>query len=246
MRHFTKFFLALSLLTLCATAHAQVSPVPPGIHVSPAVWAECERGIDISRCASTIKPQPCPAGEHWSLKGTGKAHCVLTTTPCPAGGYQTEDFFGNLSCRPAGSLSTASATPLPRIPPPPPPPPTTPPTLYYNHTIQISGYCSQGGCTINFQRSVEAIVTAGGSQTAALNADLQAVMQAMTIACPRQGTRGGAAGWVYGPQDVTIGNVIAQCETDPEPGVVIPGQSGPYGHPGRSTMWIIDINGIPK
>ena len=112
------FFLTLAALTLCASARAQV---PPGIHVTPAVWAECQKGIDIGRCASTIKPQPCPTGQHWSLKGTGYAHCVLTTTPCPAGGYQTEDFYGNLSCQAAGSLSTSPKTPLKR------PVPTTPP-----------------------------------------------------------------------------------------------------------------------
>jgi len=51
-------------------------------------------------CASIPNAAGCPIGEHWTLLGTGTAHCVLDDPTCGVGTALTHDSKGNPSCTP--------------------------------------------------------------------------------------------------------------------------------------------------
>lgn len=58
----------------------------------------CAKGIGLDACAPKPLPRGCQAGYHWSLAGTGIAHCVADDPACGAGTELTHDFYGNPSC----------------------------------------------------------------------------------------------------------------------------------------------------
>lgn len=49
-------------------------------------------------CAIAPVAQSCPTGSHWSLLGSGIAHCVLDDPTCPWGTSLVHDSMGNPSC----------------------------------------------------------------------------------------------------------------------------------------------------
>lgn len=62
---------------------------------SSAVFkSDCAAGLALDSCVTPVTPPGCPAGSHWTLIGSGIAHCVLNDPPCP-GGTVNHDFLGN-------------------------------------------------------------------------------------------------------------------------------------------------------
>jgi len=92
----TLAFLLCGVLQWGQEANAQSSPGQQPI--SSQSEANCTTAID--RCMPPPKPKPCPPGSHWSLAGTGIAHCVLDTPTCPPGTELKFDGLGNPSCVP--------------------------------------------------------------------------------------------------------------------------------------------------
>jgi hypothetical protein len=56
----------------------------------------CTTALD--RCAPVPTPQACPAGQKWSLAGSGIAHCVNADPTCTGNTELYHDFMGNPSC----------------------------------------------------------------------------------------------------------------------------------------------------
>ena len=88
MKRFLIFFSCLFFFSLCAAADQPLT--------SSESEARCNTAID--RCAPPPKPAPCPAGKHWTLFGTGIAHCVADDPVCPSGSSIVRDALGNPSC----------------------------------------------------------------------------------------------------------------------------------------------------
>lgn len=50
-------------------------------------------------CAALPNVMACPTGMHWTLAGSGVAHCVQDDPTCPWGTSLTHDVLGNPSCK---------------------------------------------------------------------------------------------------------------------------------------------------
>jgi hypothetical protein len=62
--------------------------------------ADCAAGIAIDSCTPVPTPKGCPGGQHWTLLGSGVAHCVLDSISCGYGLSMTYDRMGNPTCSP--------------------------------------------------------------------------------------------------------------------------------------------------
>lgn len=121
MRHFL-YSAAVSLILLfSASVSAQVDFVQRAndTRTPQQFQADCAAGVALETCAPMITPHSCPPGEHWSLAGTGIAHCVADDPVCGPGTTLTHDALGNPSCTPnpvVNSPSPPAPTPAPAAP----------------------------------------------------------------------------------------------------------------------------------
>jgi len=85
---------------------------PAGDTRSPAKFqADCAAGIAADSCMGAPKPPGCPAGKHWSVQGSGIAHCVGDDYVCTGGTELTHDAMGNPYCvAPVVTRETTSRT----------------------------------------------------------------------------------------------------------------------------------------
>jgi hypothetical protein len=87
-----KYLLAIALcftgLVQAAQGVGNLAPIQPELN--------CLTGIE--RCIAKPKPLPCPVGKHWSLAGSGLAHCVALDPVCTSGTGLQHDALGNPSC----------------------------------------------------------------------------------------------------------------------------------------------------
>lgn len=104
-RNIVKKLLATLLLFVSilggAVAHAQGSLLRPGdVRTAAQVLRDCAAGIATDSCSNGPAPHACPVGQHWSLAGTGLAHCVAVDPVCSTSPMTilTHDALGNPSC----------------------------------------------------------------------------------------------------------------------------------------------------
>lgn len=70
-------------------------PVPPA---PLAVNTVSKCVVTPDACAALPSAMACPPGTHWTLAGSGVAHCVQDDPVCPWGTSLTHDTLGNPSC----------------------------------------------------------------------------------------------------------------------------------------------------
>ena len=54
--------------------------------------------VNPGACQSAPVPSTCLPAHHWTLMGSGIAHCVADDPVCPGGTELTHDWLGNPSC----------------------------------------------------------------------------------------------------------------------------------------------------
>jgi hypothetical protein len=75
------------------TSNCTAAPPPPGTVNNSS---RCKLTPDA--CAIAPVAQNCPSGSHWTLLGSGIAHCVQDDPVCPWGTSLKHDSMGNPSC----------------------------------------------------------------------------------------------------------------------------------------------------
>lgn len=94
------FLCLLSLFGAVAISdvHAQVFVQQPGdARYLEAFQRDCAAGIALDTCRNRPLPLGCAVGKHWSLAGSGLAHCVAVDPIC-VGTILSHDALGNPSC----------------------------------------------------------------------------------------------------------------------------------------------------
>jgi hypothetical protein len=102
--------------------------------------ADCAAGIAVDSCVAAPTPKGCPTGTHWSLEGSGIAHCVLDALTCESGTVLVHDTFGNPSC----TVVTAPVAPVVIEPTPTPTPEPAPTTCVPQKFIVSTIPCANG------------------------------------------------------------------------------------------------------
>ena len=117
MTRLPTIFLCLTLIGAASLARAQTTMKQDRTYTK-AELDECK--INPILCQSKPIPSDCPAGRHWSLQGSGIAHCVNNDPLCDDGTV-SHDALGNpLACVP---------TPPPVAPSAPDPTPSPDPSI---------------------------------------------------------------------------------------------------------------------
>lgn len=65
---------------------------------SAAFQADCAAGLALDSCAKPVTPTGCPAGQHWTMIGSGIAHCVNDDPVCVSPQILKHDALGNPFC----------------------------------------------------------------------------------------------------------------------------------------------------
>lgn len=86
-------------MLLMASLHIVAGAANPGdVRSVTQINSDCSKGIALEGCLGAPTPRPCPSGYHWSLEGSGIAHCVMDDPVCPPDEDLIHDAQGNPSC----------------------------------------------------------------------------------------------------------------------------------------------------